>query len=591
MSPLEKKEIAEEIMPQQEAAHTKHKELLCVQDAGEKPPLHTINSPERNALKTLLAQQEAPQEIEMEGAETEEKNYVRVHQQWNGLEQRYADSRTDATYVREKIQAFASTRGLSPETSETAHGTFSRETLRAIQKMVQKDIDCFLRNKECGCHNPEKHRIVSEQTERYLTLLAQAQEEGDVAADLTAEDVLRLARENVRTLCYQDRVASENLLGDHGIRHLVQHNITMTEKMFDELSRHGQEVKAIDRLIAHQVMIDHDIGYAMDPVRAQINTGDFSADKGHNVLSAKFARQRASAAENPFAKVFSEEHQRTIHQGILEHDSSTVAFRLHDTSTEGRRQNVFSAIHAADNSHAFEDKLPELLYTHPTTLKYMRLMKSAGEIGDQELLENLKIRLVKEITEHEGYSEDDKEALVHTVKSLTKKSYAFSVGRICGSKPELTIDGQGTLHILVQESAIHRETVGLFGQAELDQLRKFVADFTGKKKEEVNLNVAEITGAGIRISIKGKVDGDVPEKTDYQRRVEELIRERSFRDYHERDTTLTARQKILETGDKELAKTLLPHNASEAAIEQHIAATLASIREERRNLLNTYLGT
>lgn len=577
MSQLEKKDTAEEAVPQQkEVVHTDNERLPCVQNAGEKPPLHTVNTEERHAMVALLTQQNETQP----DAKTEETNYVRGHQHWNGLEQRHADSRTDAEYVREQVRTFAEMQSPSQEDSETLQGkAFSRETLPVIKAMIQRDIDRLLLNKEHGCHNPEKHGIVSNQTERYLTLLEQAQKENDVTKDLSAEDALEIVRENVRTLCYQDRVASENLLGDHGIRHLVQHNIAMTEKMFNELSQHGQEVKAIDRLIAHQVMIDHDIGYAMDPVREKINAGDFTADRGHNVLSAKFARQRAAAANSPFAKVFSDEHQRTIHQGILEHDDSTIAFQLHDSSAEGRKQNIYSAIHAADNSHAFEDKLPELLYTHPATLKYMRLLKSAGETGDQELLEELKKKLATEITTQEGYSKDDKEALVHAVEKLTPKSYAFSVGRICGNKPELTIDGQGILHIRVQESAIHREAVGLYGQAELDQLRKFVADFTGKKKEEVNLDVAEIVGTGIRISLEEK--GGTQEKTDYQQRVEELIRERAFRDYHERDTTLAARQKILESKDKEFAETLFP---------QGTADTLTKIREERRNILYTYLG-
>lgn len=520
---------------------------------NENLPPHVLNTPERQEIRHLIG---------------DEASYIEQHPNWTDLRKQHEDPRTNAGYVMRQIKAFAKKSGLTHEKSEgMAEIKFSRETLPSVQTEVQKDIDRLL-------HNPEKHKTVSEETAQYIALLAQAQEEGDIAT-LSAGDVLTLVRENVWTLCYQDRVASENLLGDHGIRHLVLHNIATTEKLFDQLSDHGQKVRAIDRLITHQVMIDHDIGYAMNPVRKGVNAGDFTADKGHNVLAAKFVRQRATTASNPLAKIFKKEHLQTIHQGILEHDSPTIDFQLHNDSTETRRNNIYSAIHAADNSHVFEDKLPELLYSFPDTLKYMRLMKSAAEIGDEDLFKELKSQLTARIAIHNEYTKDDKKALTNAVKIMHKESYAFSVGRICGNKPELTIDAQGILHIRIEESAIHREVMGLFGQEQLDQLRKFVEGFTGKKRrgkeeEKIDLDNPEIKGLHVHIHVNLK-NGNAAHTTDYQERVDALITEKAFRDYHDRDTLLATRETILNTN------------------EAPDTYALEKIREERKRILQTYL--
>lgn len=462
---------------------------------------------------------------------------------FGGLEDRYKDKGSDSRAVTDAVDSHAKKAGLEHvQSAELAGKAFNPETRKQIGELVQAHIDRLF-NSEQGRKNPDKQKSVTWETQRYLDLMAQAQGEGDVSSSLDAQVVLSLVERNVWQLAYQDRVASENLMGDHGVRHLVDHNIKVTESIADALESQGQRVKAVDRLIMHQTMLDHDLGYATGTVRdgyadstgahvKGINEGGFGVDTGHNILSAKVVSQRLEDPSDPLATVFSEKQLQTLHEAILYHDDSKVDFRVGDESEEARKTNIESAVHVADNTHAFEDKLPELLYGYPDTLKTMRLLKTAGEIGDPTLADQLKVRLVENINNTASLSLDDKEALTMAAGSLKPDSYKFSVGRICGNKPEFDLDPTGKLTIRVAESEIHQEAVGLFGQESYDQLQKFVADLTGKKKGEVDMNQERVTTANGKMEIRLKTGAaKSTEQTDYQRQVESLIKDPAFQEF------------------------------------------------------------
>ncbi len=507
-----------------------------------------------------------------------------------GLEARYVDERTDAKYVQKQIEDFAKSSGLQHEEIPEIEGKyFDAGSRKIIGERVQRHIDVLL-NSEQGRKNPEKHRLVTEETNRYLDLISQAQAEGDIPHDLDATSVMRLVEQNVWTLAFQDRVASENLIGDHGIRHLVGHNIRVSESIVDELVRNGQPVKAVDRLIMHQVMIDHDLGYVMDPVRLQINKGEFKADKGHNVLSAKYERQRIEDKASPLSQIFSGEQLGIIHEGILNHDSSSVDFHVGDSSEAARRDNITSAIHVADNTHAFEDKLPELLYTHPDTLRVMRLMKTAGEIGDQESFQKLQAQLVQDIQSNPNYSTDDRGALTQAAHSLRPDSYQFLVGRICGNKPEYAMNNKGGMTISVQESKIHQEVVGLYGQDSYDQLKKFVGDLTGRNKKEVDLNRDSIQSTNGKLEIKIKIGEQKSAEgvNDYQRRIEQLVADSSFQEFiigDGRDNPGDMKFAVQQTS----LQAELKQQQEGAEMYNRIVAKIDTIKSQRRENLHRYL--
>lgn len=465
------------------------------------------------------------------------------------LKERCEDSGAKADYVLNQLREFSiSQEAEQKEIPELEGKKFDSETREIILRTAQEQIDALLLSREEGRFQERKRESVRGEVKRYVELIEQAQREGDITQDLKAHDVLRQLQENIAALAYQDLAASENTLGDHGIRHLVDHNINVSERILDEIQKRGQEVRAVDRLMAHQIMIYHDLGYAMDPVRKAINKeGPKGQDAGHNLLSAKFIRERGSNSEDHLNKIFGPEQISQIHGGILNHDSSEVNIKL-DNTPEARQANLESAIHIADNTHAFEDKLPEILYSVPESLKTMRLMKAAAEIGDDKQVGALKESLLSHINANEDYSESDKKALSAAARGLSVDSYKFSVGRICGNKPEISVSENGGVEIKVEESAIHQEVVRLFEQDSYDQLKKFIADLTSVSKDQVSeemLRQGEIGNDKLKIILKiGEKKSDV--ETDYQKNIESLIDSPDFRKWVQEDNILSKSQKDAE---------------------------------------------
>jgi hypothetical protein len=538
--------------------------------------------------------------IQMKG---DEESYLVNHKAAAELEERYNTSETHPDTVLSQIADFSESVGISKSLPEGFAGQpFGKETMALLQTSAKERIAQFLLNKETGRVNPAKNESLIKQTERYLELITQAQQEGDMPSNLSLEDVSKMVFENIDKLAFQDRVAAENLLGDHGIRHLVDHNIMVTEQVYNKLAEQGQLVKAIDRLMTHQIMIDHDLGYAMSPVRDRINEeGIKGQDAGHNLLAAKFISERIGNPDDHFNKVFAnQDFVKQIHAGILNHDSSKLEFTIGDESATARQKNLESAIHLADNTHAFEDKLPELLYAVPETLKYMRLMKVAGDTGDTEKVEAIKQKLVEHIQSQEDFSPDDKAALAQAVKGVSAESYRFSVGRICGNKPTFEINQTGKVEITVQESAIHREVMAVFDQSALNQLKKFIKDLGGPT--DIDSDATSIDTEKILFKLATGEAGKSEEKNDYQERVMSLITEEKFRTFMIGESDLSRQQDTLEkiakldmsqeeNSEKILAlgKQLGAGDGPELAMNA-IQTKLAEIKQARQGKLNEYLS-
>ncbi len=499
-----------------------------------------------------------------------------------GLNERYEDERGDVRPFLTQASEYINRCGLERRADESLKNkVFNAETKTVIKNRIGHDLKALLLNKESGRFNPEKYAVLKEQTERFLDLIEQAQMEGNLASSLKAEDAAKLIDRNIDLIAFQDRVAAENMLGDHGIRHIVGFNIKKTEKILDSLVNSGQEVKAIDRLMGHQIMLMHDLGYASTPIREEINRKNFPADKGHNLLSAKLTRQMALEPDSPLSAVFPSQYMEIIHQGVLEHDDSQINFQVKEKGEKVRRENLISAVRLADNTHAFEDKLPELLYAVPESLKAMRILKAAGETNNHEMAEMAKKSLIGAIKNSGRYSPDDQDALIQAVDSLNEQSYRFSVPRICGNKPEISIDQNGRANIKVQESAIHREVVGIFGQDAHKQLKKFIKDLGVELNESEILNTSKIEGK--RVTIELAIDDNkAQESTSYQRRIEEMITDKDFVSFSRKDLVLSRRQTALEKRLEALDET------PEPTIQTELKKTLERYKKLRHELYKNY---
>ncbi len=490
------------------------------------------------------------------------------------INERYKDSTTSAQSVTKTVNSYAIERGIDiNKAPENLTGALSSNP-EAVKKAAQGVVDRLFLSKEVS-FNPEKHATVSEETSRFLDLALQAAPEG-----FSAADAYKLVASNLALVSYQDKAASENMLGDHGVRHLLGHNIKATEQLADGLEKQGVPVGPKDRLLMHQAMILHDLGYAMDSVRNPINSeGLKGQDAGHNVLAARYVRERSLDPNDPITKLFGASDMEIMHRSILYHDKDAnggpgVEFSMTSTPTqEQRAMNIETMTRIADNSHAFEDKLPELLYREPKSLKTLRLMKTAGELGDGALLKDLKSDLSSYISENPNLAKDDKEALLQSASSLGPESYRFSVGRIAGSKPTFDVAPDGKVILDVMESDTHQQTVGLFGLASFNQMEKFILDCTGQKTR-LSGNDEVIEGGNLAVNFHSgahRVEGSAAFNQELN---SELLSDRAFTKYSYLDNSYSVEQAVLE----------------ERVKKGDLGATgeLAELKTLRRELLEQY---
>ncbi len=121
-----------------------------------------------------------------------------------GLAERYSDTRTSADVVLGQTKGYVdsvvgrASGGLSEaEASAMQHGNLAEladkgltEETRAVIESRALERVALLFNSEHASRNPEKQRIVAEQTKQYIDLVAQAQQEGSLPQDLSAQAVL-----------------------------------------------------------------------------------------------------------------------------------------------------------------------------------------------------------------------------------------------------------------------------------------------------------------------------------------------------------------------------------------------------------------
>jgi CRISPR/Cas system-associated endonuclease Cas3-HD len=403
-----------------------------------------------------------------------------------GLVGYYADARTSVESVHQELQSQGKLAGLDlTRPPQSLAGKTPEEALPVLRKEADKLSESFFLNPDIT-NSPKKTGEVKMLLHRHLTNLIEARKEEGAEhpiSQLDASTVWTLAARSAAALSIQDVAAAETTLGDHGVRHLVAHNAHQGASLLDSFEKAGGKVKAMDRLIMDDVMVFHDMGYAVRPVRNSIkHNGIQGQDSGHNVIAAAYLRERSQDPNDLIHRVYNHDDLDVIHRCLLHHDkpSSEAAMSdnltLGDKTKQGRAINMETLVRVADNTHAFEDKLPEIIYGHPKSLRTMRLMKTAGELGDKELVKTLRQGLLEEVESREDLGAQEKKAMMTAARGLNSSSYKFTVGRIAGNAPEVRVSTGGSLEISMEESAVHGKVSEMFGLEQGSQAQKVVKD-------------------------------------------------------------------------------------------------------------------
>lgn len=204
---------------------------------------------------------------------------------------------------------------------------------------------------------------------------------------LTLKETHQLLSHMTAAVFHQERAANETPIGDHGIDHLIKHNVNWVQGTFDQLQQKGVPITAKDRLLGSLVMVYHDLGYTAPSVVESVDkVGIRGQDKGHGAIAARYVRELSEQSGTPFQKLLKPEDWNLFHRGVLYHDRTQEALPVEkfivteNPTQEERVHNFESAIRLADNAHGFSSKVSKPLAKNPESLKFLRMMQVAKDL-------------------------------------------------------------------------------------------------------------------------------------------------------------------------------------------------------------------
>ncbi|MEQ8222611.1 MAG: hypothetical protein ABRQ37_09945 [Candidatus Eremiobacterota bacterium] len=181
------------------------------------------------------------------------------------------------------------------------------DSIGQIREHVFRELSQMVSNKDilgCGLIKEEEALLIMKESEKFTKLYTEAY------PDASPQEVFRLVRDNARKLAYQtERDKSVFSGSDHGTRHILEGNMYMADRMIASL---GDRLTAKDKVLIHQIIVDHDIGYTVGVAQAKES---FDASKDHPLFSTKFVE----ANKDYYIQKFGEDGYKMIRDGILMH--------------------------------------------------------------------------------------------------------------------------------------------------------------------------------------------------------------------------------------------------------------------------------
>ena len=186
------------------------------------------------------------------------------------------------------------------------------------QIMVRVNAELAHFTKE-GFIKKDEAELITAESRNYSEIYAEA------FPNATPTQILEVVRDNARKLAYQTERDKEVFSGsDHGTRHVLEGNMAMADKLLTSL---GDKVTAKDKVLIHQIIVDHDLGYTVGIAQAR---GSFEASKDHPVFSAKYIEEN----KEYYTQKFGEDGYEMIRDGILKHSYPKSEY---DTPTDPQK--------------------------------------------------------------------------------------------------------------------------------------------------------------------------------------------------------------------------------------------------------------
>jgi hypothetical protein len=242
-----------------------------------------------------------------------------------------------------------------------------------IGGLVSEELDELT---EKGFIKSDEAALIKNEAEKFTKLYTEAY------PDAGPQEVFRLVRDNARKLAYQtERDKSVFSGSDHGTRHVLEGNMSMADRMIDRL---GDKVTAKDKVLIHQIIIDHDIGYTTGVAQAKES---FDASKDHPLFSTKFIE----ANKDYYIQRFGPEGYEMIRDGILMHSYPKSEYNSPTDPTKGFNPDTIRSITSTVDALGVtaETKCPAFFREPQVVQVLQKLQLNADTHGGKVSPENL----------------------------------------------------------------------------------------------------------------------------------------------------------------------------------------------------------
>ena len=177
----------------------------------------------------------------------------------------------------------------------------------------------FLNNS--ATRNDQKYAAIVTNAQEFIALMQEAQAEGKIPQSLLARDAFKLIAQNITAISLQDKGSEVTTIVELDAHHLMEHDLRGCMQLADTLIEHGCPLSAMDRLLLHQSMVYHCVGYMIPPVLEAI------AEKGMNgkqlgvpMLAAHYIRNQYDDPSSVWQNVFPAQDFELLHRAVLYQD-------------------------------------------------------------------------------------------------------------------------------------------------------------------------------------------------------------------------------------------------------------------------------
>ncbi|NQT50318.1 hypothetical protein HQ571_06520 [Candidatus Kuenenbacteria bacterium] len=214
---------------------------------------------------------------------------------------------------------------------------------------------------EKGFIKENEAKLIESEAEIFTSAYAEA------FPDATPEQIFEVTRDNSRKLAYQTERDKQVFSGsDHGTRHILEGNMAMADKIIASL---GDTATAKDKVLIHQIIVDHDLGYTVGVAQAKQS---FDASKDHPLFSTKFIE----ANEEYYTQKFGKDGYEMIRDGILQHSYPKSEYRTPTDPEKGFNPDLIRSITSTVDALGVtaETKCPAF-FREPEVIKILQKVK------------------------------------------------------------------------------------------------------------------------------------------------------------------------------------------------------------------------